>query len=68
MLPSEAPLHVILNPPDTVGLEIPEVKSAGSVKVMVLLVVQPLASVTVTSYVPAVMPDKSSVLAPFDQI
>ncbi len=41
---------------------------AGSVNVMLDVVTQPLASVTVTSYVPAPMLDKSSVVAPLLQL
>ena len=49
MLPSLAPLQLMLKPPDTVEALIVDVIDTGSVKVMLLLVEQPFASVTVTS-------------------
>jgi hypothetical protein len=41
---------------------------AGCVIVTLAVVVHPLASVTVTEYVPAVNDDRSSVITPFDQL
>jgi hypothetical protein len=41
---------------------------AGCVIVTLAVVVHPLASVTVTLYVPAVNDDRSSVVTPFDQL
>ena len=49
MLPSLAPLQLILKPPDTVEALMLEFIAAGSVKVMLLVVEQPFASLTVTS-------------------